>query len=67
MHRNTDYVALLNQLLGADGQGRQEQDPQGQEVARLTTELARQQELLALLVDRVAPNPTHPEAGGCPA
>ena len=37
--------------------GRQEQDPQGQEVARLTTELASQQQLLALLVDRVAPFP----------
>ena len=58
------YAALLSQLLGVDAPGRQEQDPQGQEAARLTTELARQQQLLALLVDRVAP-PT--EAGGSPA
>ena len=54
--RHTDYAALLGQLLGADGQDRQDQDPQSQEVARLTTELARQRVLLALLVDRVAPS-----------
>ena len=62
LHRNTDYAALLSQLLGADGPRRQEQDPQGQEVARLTTELARKQQLLALLVDRVAPPPTRQAA-----
>ena len=42
---------------GLTGKG-VKRDPQSQEVACLTTELARQQELLALLVDRVAPTPT---------
>ena len=56
-HRSTDYAALLSQLLGVDAPGRQEQDSQGQEMVRLTTELARQQQLLALLVDRVVPPP----------
>ena len=66
--RHTDSAALLGQLLGADGQDRQEQDPQSQEVARLTTELARQQELFALLVDRVAPgrNPAPGQASARP-
>ena len=56
-HTNPDYAVLLSKLLGAEAPGRQEPDPQSQDVARLTAELARQQQLLALLVDRVATRP----------
>ena len=68
-HPNPDYAVLLSKLLGAEAPERQEPDPQSQDVARLTAELARQQQLLALLVDRVAAKPpdnvptaTRPEA-----
>lgn len=55
-----DYAVLLGKLLGADAPERREPEAQSQEVARLSAALARQQQLLALLVDRVAtpgPNP----------
>ena len=60
--RGVDYTALLAKFLTADGPRRQEQGPQGQEMARLTAELARQRELFALLVDRVALAPAARQA-----
>ncbi len=68
---NPDYAVLLGRLLGAGPPAGRVPDPQNPDVARLTAELARQQRLLALLVDRVAapagPQQAAAQAGVPPA
>ena len=65
LHRSTGYAALLSQLLGADAPGRQEQDQQGQEVARLTTGIGPPAAAPCAVGGPGRAPP--PEAGGSPA
>jgi hypothetical protein len=62
-----DYTALLAKLLGSDAPSRQEPEQPNPELARLSADLLRQQQLLTLLVERVSSPTAHPPAAAPPA
>jgi hypothetical protein len=64
--QQTDCAALLARLLGSDAPARQEQQPPHPDLERLSADMLRQQQLLALLVERVASPPARPPAPAQP-